>query len=142
MESANQKIPTSIRPAEPSAGLFDRIIRAIKQEQEFRHTKKIFFTFFGLLIISLAAAPFSFTIFIEQITKSGFMQFVSITFSHLGNFIIYWKDFGLAILESIPVTGLIIFTINVVLLAFVLRLFLYKKQFLFKYFMHNFRKFN
>lgn len=133
----NRKIFNSLYPAEPSAGLFDRIILAIKKEQEFRQTKKILLGFFILLIISVFSAPFSSAIFLSQIKSSGVMYFVLAAASDLSEFMTFWKDFSLAIIESLPIVGMIVFVANMALALFTLRLFLYKKQFLFKYLSHN-----
>ncbi len=124
-------------PAEPSAGLFDRIILAIKKEQELQNKRRLLFSFFSLLIVSIAAVPFSWTVLAEQIRNSGILYFVSAAFNNLSNFMIFGKDFGLALLESLPIAGIILFTLNIILAVFTLRLFLYRKQFLFKYLGHN-----
>ncbi|MFA4998659.1 MAG: hypothetical protein WC514_01435 [Candidatus Paceibacterota bacterium] len=124
-------------PAEPSAGLFDRIILAIKKEQELQNKRRLLFSFFSLLIVSISAVPFSWTILAEQVRSSGILYFVSAALNNLSNFMIFGKDFGLALLESLPIAGIIFFTLNIILAVFTLRLFLYKKQFLFKYLGHN-----
>jgi len=41
MRKDYEKLFTNLDPKKPPRGLFDRIILAIKQEQELRHTKKI-----------------------------------------------------------------------------------------------------
>ena len=120
------------------AGLFDRIISAIRQEQELQNTRKLFFIFFALLVVSFAAAPFSWTILARQVENSGILFFISTAISDFGNFLVFWQDFLFAILESLPVVGIIVFAINIILALFTLRLFLHKKQFLFKYLTHNF----
>ena len=122
-----------LEPPEPSAGFFDRIILAIRREQELRNTKKLTFGFLILLIVSLTAAPFSWTLFTGQIQDSGMLQFIEVALSDLGAFFASWKDFSLAIAESLPVMGIVLFTINMILAAFTLRLFLYKKRLLVSY---------
>ena len=81
----------------PSAGLFDRIILAIRREQELRNTKKLALGFLVLLIVSFAAAPFSWALFVGQIQDSGMPQFVEVALSDLGTFFVSWQDFSLAI---------------------------------------------
>lgn len=124
-------------PAEPSAGLFDRIILAIKREQELQNKKRLLFSFFSLLIISISAMPFSWTVLVGQARSSGILYFISAAINNLSDFMVFGRDFGLAILESLPILGIILFAINVALALFTLRLFLHKKQFLFKYLGHN-----
>ena len=76
---------TSVRsdPAEPSAGLFDRIILAIKREQELYQTKRLLLIFFCLLIVSFGAAPFSWTVFVDQAKASGILYFISVAIGNL-----------------------------------------------------------
>lgn len=135
----SKKIFVDKKPA-MRTGLFDRIIFAIRQEQEFRNSRKIFFLFFSLLVVSVASAPFSWQILSEQIENSGIYYFASLIISDLGSVLAFWQDFSLAILESLPIVAIIMFVINIALAVFTLRLFLYKKQYLFKYLMRSFNK--
>jgi ABC-type Fe3+ transport system permease subunit len=122
-----------LEPQEPAAGLFDRIILAIKQEQELRRTKRLLFGFLFLLIASFIATPLSWTILVSQMENSGILYFVSAAVSDFGTFLTLWQDFGLAILESLPILGIAAFAISVGLALFTLRLFLYKKRLLLGY---------
>ena len=135
---------TSVRPdpAEPSAGLFDRIILAIKREQELYQTKRLLLIFFCLLIVSLGIAPFSWTVLVNQVKASGILYFVSVAIGNLDAFFLFWKDFSLAILGSLPIIGIIFFTINIALMVFAIRLFLHKKHILIDYLRNNFTSFN
>jgi len=53
MHKDYEKLFTHLEPVEPAAGLFDKIILAIKREQELRNTKKLAFGFLALLVFSL-----------------------------------------------------------------------------------------
>jgi len=132
-----QKLFSQIEPPEPALGLFDRIILAIKKERELRQTKKIFFFFAAMLFVSLAAIPFSSVMLLNEIKSSGIFYFVFTVFSDFGIFLGSWQNFGLAILESLPIAGLITFVISLGLALFTLRLFLHKKRTLFGYFRHS-----
>ena len=114
-------------------GLFDRIILAIKREQELQHTKKLLFGFLFLLVASLIATPLSWTILASQAENSGILYFISAAISDFGTFFTFWQDFGLAILESLPITGIIAFTISIGMALFTLRLFLHRKRLLLGY---------
>jgi len=127
----------NIRQIEPPEGLFDRIILAIRREQELQYRKRLLFGFAGLLVISFVAVPFSWTILINQIKTSGISYFISAAFSDFGAFLILWQDFGLAILESLPLMGMMIFAISLGVSIFTIRLFLYKKRLLFNYLIKN-----
>jgi len=137
MRKDYEKLFTHLEPPEPPAELFDRILLAIKREQELRSTKRLAFGFLALLLVFLATVPFSWTLVADQIQDSGMLQFVGIALSDLGAFFASWQDFSLAIAESLPVTGIAIFTINMILAVFTLRLFLYKKRLLVGYLLHG-----
>ncbi|MFH1129659.1 MAG: hypothetical protein V1686_02905 [Patescibacteria group bacterium] len=115
--------------------LFNKIIDLIQKEKEFKKSKKIFFGFLFLFVLSLGLFPFSFLTLFDQIKDSGFAYFVSSAINDFGYFAMFFKDFVLAIFSSFPIMGMFIFTINLILLLFTLKLFLYKKQCLIKYFL-------
>lgn len=137
MRKDYEKLFSHLKPAEPSVGLFDRIIFAIKKEQELRKTRRLVFGFFALLIITLIIISFSWTLLVEQVRSSGVVYFISAAISDFGTFLASWQDFSLAILESLPITGIVAFTISIGLALFTLRLFLYKKRLLLRYLMHS-----
>ena len=124
MERRAKKSPYFL-DLESSTGLFDRIILAIKREQELRRTRKLAFGFLALLAVSLLSAPFSWTFFSGQVTSSGILQFVSIAINDFGTFLSLWPDSVLAVAESLPIMGMTILIINMILAVFTLRLFIY-----------------
>ncbi len=128
MRKDYEKLFTHLGPVEPPAGLFDRIILAIKREQELQKTKRLLFGFLLLLIVSSIATPLSWTLLVNQIGNSGISYFISTALSDFGTFLFLWKDFSLAILESLPVTGMIAFAVCFGMSVFTLRLFLYNKR--------------
>jgi hypothetical protein len=137
MRKDYEKLFTHLEPPEPPAGLFDRIILAIKREQELRNTKRLAFGFLALLVVSLATMPFSWALFSGQMAESGILQFISVAISDLRTFLSMWPDSVMAIAESLPVMGIAIFTVNMILAVFTLRLFLYKKRLLVGYLLHG-----
>lgn len=126
------------KPAEPSAGLFDRIILAIKKEQELQHTKRLLLGFLILSVASFAALPISWAMLVNQVESSGILHFISVAVSDFGMFLALWQDFSLAILESLPILGMAVFAISAGMALFTLRLFLYRKRLLLGYLMHSF----
>ena len=138
MRKDYEELFTHIKPKEPPAGLFDRIILAIKREQELQRTKRLLFSFLFLLVVSLIATPFSWTMLSSQVKSSGILYFISTAVSDFGTFLTLWQNFGLAILESLPIMGIIAFTISIGMAIFTLRLFLYLKRLLLGYLMHSF----
>ncbi len=117
----------------PPAGLFERIVLAIKKEQEMRQSRRLLFEFFALLLISLISAPISFAILWNQIHSSGIFYFIFAAVSDFKAFFYVWQDFVLVILEAFPVSGMLFFIVSTGIFFFTLRLFLYKKSLLLKY---------
>jgi hypothetical protein len=126
MRKDYEKLFSQLEPPEPPAGLFERIILAIKREQELRNTKRLAFGFLALLIVSLASIPFSWLLLASQIQNSALPYFISTALRDIRTFFALWQDFGLAIAESLPITGITVFVINIILVVFTIRLFLYK----------------
>lgn len=133
-----EKLFTNLEPPEPPTGLFDRIIFAIKREQELRHTKRLLFGFLSLLLISLVATPLFGAMLINQAASSGISYFISAAINDLRTFFALWQDFGLAILESLPIGGIVSFFLSLAVSVFTLRLFLHRRKLLFGYLMRSF----
>jgi len=134
----DEQVFTNIKPQEPPAGLFDRIILAIKREESLQQKRKILFSFILLLIISIIATPLSWIVLENQIKSSGIYYFVSAAITDFGTFLTMWREFSLAILESIPFMAIIAFGISLGIAIFTLRLFLYKKRLLIHYLTQTF----
>ena len=137
MSKDYEKLFSQLKPAEPPVGLFERIIFAIRQEQELQHARKLLFGFLFLLIISFMSTFLSFTMLINQLENSGIIYFVSAAVSNLNIFLNLWQDFGFAILESLPILGIVAFCISIGIAIFSLRLFLYRKKLLLNYLFLN-----
>lgn len=133
MRKDYEQLFSHLEPQEPVAGLFDRIILAIKREQELQHTKRLLFGFLFLLVASFITIPLSWIMLASQAENSGILYFVSAAVSDFRTFLALWQDFGLAILESLPILGIAAFVISIGLALFTLRLFLYKKRLLLGY---------
>lgn len=133
MRKDYEKLFSHLKPAEPPAGLFDRIILGIQREQELQHTRRLALGFLSFLVISFVAIPFSSTILVDQVNNSGILYFVSVAASDPGISFAFWQDISLAILESLPIMGIVMFTINMILVLFTIRLFLYRKRLLLTY---------
>ncbi len=129
---------TDLKSAEPSRGLFDRIIIAINKERERRQTRRLLFGFLVLLLVSLIATPISGAILAEQMESSGVSYFFSAAVGDLDTFFAIWQDFCLAILESLPIASIVIFFFSLAVAIFTLRLFLYRKKLLFGYLKQSF----
>lgn len=132
MDQDYKKLFTYLKPTALPPGLFDKIIFKIKFEQERRRSKKLLFSFMFLLAASLITLPISWSIFIFQAKSSGIYYFIATAIKDFNVFLALWQDFSLAILEALPITGIVAFMLSLGLTLFTLRLFLYKKQTIFK----------
>jgi len=133
-----EKLFSHLEKKEPPKGLFDRIILAIKREQELQHTRRLLSGFLSLFVISLISLPFSWSMLIKEIDTSGISYFISSAFSDINTFVILWRDFSLAIFESLPLAGMIAFAVSLGMAVFTVRLFLYKKRLLLGYLKQSF----
>ncbi len=138
MRKDYEKLFTHLELKEPPVGLFDRIILAIKREQELQQTKRLLFGFLSLLLISLSVMPLSGAMLVSQIKSSGISYFISAAINDLGTFFSFWQDFSLAILESLPIIGIMTFLLSLAISVFTLRLFLHRKRLLLGYLMQSF----
>ena len=137
MKRRFEKVAKKAEPINPPPELFDRIILAIKTEQEIQIAQKLLFGFLFLFSVSIMVLPFSWSVLINQLEKSGTISLFSVLVSDFGIFLTFWKDFSLAILEVLPVTEIIFFSISVGISIFTLRLFLKNKNLIFKGLINN-----
>jgi hypothetical protein len=84
------------------------------------------------------AIPFSWNLLLNQAKSSGISYFISAAASDWKTFLFLWQDFTLAILETLPIVGIIAFTISAGISIFTLRLFLSRKGLLLGYLKQSF----
>jgi len=101
---------------QPPAGLLGRIINRIQTERNLLTAKRRLVIFSVGLIGSIAAFVPVFKMVYQGFAESGFMQFLSLLFSDTGVVLSYFGNFLSSLLETLPVTGLLAF--SVVLLIF------------------------
>jgi hypothetical protein len=128
MEKDNKKFFNRLQNLEPRPELFDRIILAIKREQELQRIKKLQFGFLFLSIFSISIMSFSWKMLINQMINSGIFYFVSTVVSNLAIFLNFWQDFIFAILESLPIVEIILFATNLIIFLFTIHFFLSRKR--------------
>ena len=93
---------------EPNTELKNKIWNKILlHNRRIVYFKLISFSFIG--ITSLIGFIPMFKILINDFTQSGFYEYFSLAFSNGGIFSIYWKEFALSLVESLP-------TMNIALL--------------------------
>jgi len=137
MRKDYEKLFTHLEQIDVPNSLFDCIIKAIKQEQELQHTKKLLFAFLFLLAFSLLATPLSGIMVVSQIKDSGILYFLFAAFRDFGAFLAFGQDFILAILEALPLGEIIFFSFSLGICFFTAHLFLHKKRLLLQCLFHN-----
>lgn len=91
---------------EPKGDLLFKIMKRVEREK-IRRLKFGLFFYSLITIISAVIFVWSFRWTGESLIKSGFGQFFSLLFSDFSVVKIYWQNFALALLEAMPLTGLI-----------------------------------
>ena len=94
-----------LRKAKLPAGLYERILVRIAREK--KHTARIHLAVSGVLVGASAAALVpALQYAAEEISQSGFGEYVSLLFSDGGTLFSSWKDFALLLAESLPAMGM------------------------------------
>ncbi len=106
MSNDYEKLFSHLNLPEPPAGLAEKILLKIKKRQKFLIIRR--------LVVSSVSAIASIALFIPAlkttqaaVMKSGFWQFFSLLFYDSKIVATNWQSFALSLLESLPVTGLI-----------------------------------
>lgn len=108
--------------------LLSKVLVAIRTQELRRKKQKMA----GFLVLSLAIAstiPFTSQMLISQIDNSGIAYFLGSIVNDFHSFLNFWQEFILAILESLPITGLLVFAVSLEAFIFTFRLFLREKNF-------------
>lgn len=90
----------------PPKDLLDRIFFRINKEQRKRVLRARIVSFGSISIIAAVVLVFSLGELQKEIAQSGFTNFISILFSDWGIVSIYWKEFAISLLESMPIFGI------------------------------------
>ncbi len=97
-----------IAPIKPSKGLLEKIIIRIREEKKQKSARRRFAIFSIGSIASITAFIPAFRAANAAIIESGFVEFFSLLFSDTTIVAAHWKNFGLSLVETIPVTNIII----------------------------------
>jgi len=123
-----QQLFSYLKEQSPKQELLSKVLVAIrKQEIRQRNQKMI-----GFLLLSLVTAftiPFTSQILLNQINNSGIAYFLGSIVNDFHSFLSFWQEFILAILESLPITGFLVFAVSLEAFIVTFRLFLREKTF-------------
>ncbi|MFA5124414.1 MAG: hypothetical protein WC473_01120 [Patescibacteria group bacterium] len=102
------KIFSSYHSPEPSEELLNEIVFGLNREQAKRAKRRL--AIFSLtLVASLVAVVPALRLIWQDISQSGFTDFISLFFSDPDMALAYWQNFVLALLEVLPVLSLALF---------------------------------
>jgi len=89
-------------------GLCEKILQRIREEQIFFVIRKII-VFSGILILALICFIPAINLVLSDVKQSGFFYFFSLLFLDFSFVMAYWKNFAMALLQTLPAISLAIF---------------------------------
>lgn len=93
---------------EPPKGLFEKIMFRIRKEKKLLTIRRRIVLFSSIMVISIIAFVPAFKAVQKDIIDSGFWQFFSLLFSDFSIVAVYWQNFAMSLLETIPALSLAI----------------------------------
>jgi hypothetical protein len=121
MTNKFEKILKNTYEIEPPEGLFGKILARINLAKRRSATARAVF-FGAVTVASLAVIIPIFQSFIQIFSQSSFYQYFSLIFSDGQTILLYWKEFALSLVESLPITELIILSSIIFILLGSIRL--------------------
>ena len=100
---------SELNQEEFAEGLFEKVWTEIKKQKRIRTARRRLIVFLFVLTALIAAAVPMFSYVRTAFAESGFGRFFSLLFSDTDIIAVYWKSLALSLLETLPVTGLIVF---------------------------------
>jgi hypothetical protein len=107
-EKKYKKLFGYINLTEPPRGLRGQILSLVGNEQK-RLAKIRTWAFGSGSIISFGFSLWAIIYLVSSVKESGFWQYFSLLFSGDSAVYLYWHELSLSLIESLPITGLIIF---------------------------------
>ena len=102
MRKDYERLFSNLTRLDPPPGLMSAILARIDQKE--RQTAQVRVVAFSVVsLISIAALVPAINYFAGDFNQSGFSQYFSLLFTDGGTAMIYWKDFALSLLESLPI---------------------------------------
>ncbi len=102
-----EKLFNHLEPPAPPAGLLDKIIVRIREEERLLFIKRRFVLFLISVVLSAGAFVSAVKIFWQELVESGFYQYLFLALSDFGSILENWQNFGFALLESLPAASII-----------------------------------
>lgn len=114
MLTNNDIFLANLKPIEPPANLFEKIMVRIAQQKQLVVVKRRLYLFtFAILAVGVAFVPV-FKILKTDVAQSGILYFVGLIFSDSSVIMTSWQNFLFSVLEILPITGLMAAAILIV----------------------------
>ncbi len=97
----------TLTPVIPPSGLQGSVLARLAWER--RHAARRRLCAQGsLAVLSLAGSVPAVQYAVREFAATGFSQFFSLLFSDRGIVLTYWREFGLSLVESLPILGIVV----------------------------------
>ena len=93
---------------EPPSGLLEQIIKRIRREERLLVLRNTIVFSLTLLASLIAVYPVT-RMFFSDASQIGFLNFFALIFSDFSTVAAYWKNFSMALLETLPAVSLALF---------------------------------
>jgi len=97
-----------IQQREPSKSLFEKIIKNIESERNFIILRRKIILISVSMTLSTVLFIFSVLLIRSEAIKSGFALFFSLIFSDFNIVMQHWQNFGVSLLETIPIMNIVL----------------------------------
>lgn len=101
--------------------LFQKIVTRIEKEEIILLVRKRLAILFFIMTGSIVALIPALLTVRNNFMESGFLDFISLLFSDTNMVATYWKNFALALLESLPTVSVIVFLGTVLIFLYSLK---------------------
>jgi hypothetical protein len=102
MSEQYKQVFSCIDSAEPTVGLFARIMQRIEEQKKIKIFRaKMIASFCALIVSTISFFPV-FETTKNVVVESGFSSYLSLLLTDTKMIITYWENFGSALIESLP----------------------------------------
>ena len=106
MRQDYEQLFSHVTPPEPAGDLLSKVMSRIAQERRLLTVKKRIVLLSIGLLASVAAFVSAFGVARSGIAESGFGEFLSLLATDAGTVALYWQNFVLTLLESMPIVSI------------------------------------
>ena len=110
-----KKIFKNLEFLEPPEGFSERVFNLILKQSR-RASEIRFRVYTAIAAVSLISFIFAIKYILQEFSRTGFYEYLSLAFSDGGTVLIYWKEFTLTLAESLPAVEITL--VLTILLAF------------------------